>query len=168
LLVTLLLATSAGATSFTVSATIDGAQETPPVITPGLGTLTGTYDDGTNFLTWSGSFSGLVGTTTDAHFHGPAAVGVGPAGVVFSITAAGGDIFPLGVTAGPFSGTHVLSAAHESALLSGLLYVNIHSTFKPGGEIRGQVYAVPVPEPSTVALLAFGMLALARLGRRNT
>jgi hypothetical protein len=46
--------------------------------------------------------------------------------------------------------------------------VNIHSTFKPGGEIRGQVYAVPVPEPSTVALLAFGMLALARLGRRNT
>ena len=164
-LATLLLATSAGATSFTISASADGAQETPPNASPGTSILTGTYDDATNLLTWSGSFSGLIGTTTDAHFHGPAAVGV-PAGVAIHITAAGGgDIFPLGVTAGAYSGSATITETHESQLLSGLWYLNIHTTFLLGGEIRGQVSAVVVPEPSTAALLGLGLIALARTRR---
>ncbi len=166
-LAALLLATSAGASPFAIFATADGLQEVPIVVTAGTGILTtGTYDDVTNVLTWSGTFSGLTGTTTDAHFHGPAPVGVN-AGVQTFITAAGGDIFPIGVTAGAFSGMHVATALQETQLLGGLWYLNIHTTFRPGGEIRGQVVAVMVPEPSTLALLGFGLLALARAGRRN-
>jgi hypothetical protein len=165
LLVTLALAAFAAradATTYNVISHLNGAQETPSVVTLGFGNLTGTYDDVTNVLTWSGSFTNLTGTTTDAHFHGPAAVGVGPAPVLVPITAAGGgDIFPLGVTAGSFSGTATLSDLNETRLLSGLIYINIHSTFRTGGEIRGQVFTSPVPEPGTLALLALGLSVLA-------
>jgi hypothetical protein len=41
---------------------------------------------------------------------------------------------------------------------SGSTYVNIHSSAFPGGEIRGQIVAVP--EPGTMALGALGLLAV--------
>lgn len=165
-LAALLWASSASALSYSISASLDGAQETPPVATPGTGTMTGTYDDATNFLTWSGTFSGLVGATTAAHFHGPAAVGVGPAAILVSMMV--GDIFPVGVMAGAFSGDATLSALDETRLLAGLLYANIHSTFRTGGEIRGQVYATLLPEPTTLGLLALGLAGLALASRRRS
>jgi hypothetical protein len=68
--------------------------------------------------------------------------------------------FTAGLAADTLIGSATLTAAQETMLLSNLLYINIHSTFRPGGEIRGQV----VPEPAT-ALLVLGGLAL--LGRRS-
>jgi hypothetical protein len=167
-LLALLLASHASALTYAVSASLDGLQETPPNASPATGTLTGSYDDGTNILLWSGSFSGLTGTTTNAHFHGPAAPGVGPAGVQVGMTGATGDVFPLGVTSGSYSGSATISAAQETDLLAGLWYVNIHSTTFGGGEIRGQVYLTVVPEPPTVALLLLGLFGLARAGRRRS
>ena len=83
-------------------------------------------------LSWTISYSGLVGTSTDAHFHGPALPGVN-AGVRVPIPHTDG------LTADTLIGSAVISAAFETELLNGLWYVNIHSTFRPGGEIRGQV-----------------------------
>ncbi len=154
------LAGAANALSYTLSAILDGLQEVPPVATPGTGTMTGTYDDVTNLLSWSGSFSSLIGTTTAAHFHGPAAVGVSAA-VRLGIT------IPTGVTAGVFAGSATISNAFEAELLTGLWYLNIHSSYRPGGEIRGQVLATVVPEPAVLSLFAAaGLAALATRRRR--
>jgi hypothetical protein len=149
----LLLPMQAGATLFNLGAFMDGAQETPPVVTPATGAATITYDDVTNQLNWTIYFEDLIGTMTNSHFHGPAAPGVGPAGVQVGIP------FTAGVTSDTLIGSAVITAAQETMLLSGLMYINIHSTFRPGGEIRGQVL---LPEPTTLVLLVGGLALLAR------
>jgi hypothetical protein len=137
---------------------LDGLQETPPVATPGFGSATATLDTDTGQFDLTGSFSGLIGTSNNAHVHGPAAVGVGPAGVLFGIT------FDIGVTSGNFSFSGVISPAHQATILDGLAYINIHSTFRPGGEIRGQIPRVP--EPGSVALAGIGLVSAGAMRRR--
>jgi hypothetical protein len=48
-------------------------------------------------------------------------------------------------------------------ILAGRAYINFHTTQYPGGEIRGAI----VPEPSTIAILGFGVAALAIAARRR-
>jgi hypothetical protein len=138
---------------------LDGAQETPPVATTGTGSGTATLDDVTNQFILSGTFQNLIGTTNNAHVHGPAPPGT-PAGVMFGIT------FDFGVSSGNYSFNGVISAANTAHILAGNAYVNIHSTFRPGGEIRGQILN-PVPEPTTLVILAMGTLGMLAIGRRT-
>jgi len=64
-------------------------------------------------------------------------------------------------------GTGGFSLAQQiSQLEGGLWYINIHSANFGGGEIRGQI--LPVPEPSTLALLGLGAGALVWRLRRRT
>lgn len=133
---------------------IDGLQEVPPVATPGFGNGVVTYDDFTNSLSWTITYSGLIGVPTVSHFHGSAPVGVN-AGVQVDIAALSGGI------ASPMIGMTTISEAQEAALLAGLWYVNVHSDFRPGGEIRGQV----VPAPGALALGAIGGLIVTRRRR---
>lgn len=133
--------------------TMDGAQETPPVATPGTGTCLMTLDDITGDYDLMCTFSGLIGTANNAHIHGPAAPGV-PAGVLVGLSF-------TPATSGTITGMGTLSATHLQHVLDGLTYVNLHSTFRPGGEIRGQI----VPEPATALLLCLGGLLVARRRR---
>ena len=125
-----------------------------------------------NTLTLSGSFSGITTPSSAAHIHGPGAPGVN-AGVLYGL---GGPIIPLGVTAGTINGSVTLADIGSGASLYTVSqqladlnnqrwYVNIHDSTFPGGEIRGQI--VPVPEPSTWALMGFGALGMLWSFRRR-
>lgn len=151
------LCSTSQATMLTADIFLDGLQEDPPVATPGTGTGTATFDTVSGALSVSGTFSDLIGTTTIAHVHGYSAVNVA-SGVVFGITV------DLGVTSGSFSGNGVIPAGNIADVLNGLSYVNIHSTFKSGGEIRGQIMNF-VPEPTSILLGVAGLGLL--LLRRN-
>jgi hypothetical protein len=116
-----------------LNATIDGAQETPPVATPGNGWAVFSIDTSTNTLSYHIAFGGLVAGETAAHIHGSALHGVA-AGVVFAL--------PLG---SPKVGAWNYPEAMEAMILEGRTYVNIHSGAFPGGEIRGQVVPLVLP-----------------------
>jgi len=150
----LTLASQASAFVYLFDFPIDGLQEVPPVATPGTGNGVVTYDDFTNMLSWTITYQDLIGQATLSHFHGPAGFGMN-AGVQIDIAALSGGI------ASPMVGMTTISESQEADLLAGLWYVNIHSTFRPGGEIRGQV----VPAPGALALGAFAGLAAVRRRR---
>ena len=63
------------AAPMTISIPLAGAEQVPPVQTPGKGTAELTYDPDTRMVTWTINFSDLSGPATMAHFHGPAMAG---------------------------------------------------------------------------------------------
>ncbi len=148
--------TAGSAAIIQLAATIDGAQANAGAGTgsPGTGSATLTFDDQTNLLSWSGSFTGLLDDYTLSHFHGPALPSQN-AGVTVGFSV----VLNPDNRSGTFNGGATLSAGQAADLLNGLWYINIHSQFALGGEIRGQVL---VPEPGLGALLLFGLASLLR------
>lgn len=154
----LTLPTSASAVIIPLSAVMDGPQANAGLGTgsPGTGLGTITLDTVTKQLSWNITWGGLVGTETAMHFHGPALT-----------TQNAGVQIGTGIIGPPVIGNAILNAAQEADLLAGLWYLNLHTTTFPGGEIRGQVLAVP--EPSTLVLLAVaGGMSLLTGVRRST
>ena len=160
LLIGCLLSIPASAATINLFASIDGAQANAGAGTgsPGTGTGIMTYDDITNLLSWNITYSGLSGTPTVSHFHGPATAGTN-AGVQVDIAANSGGI------ASPMIGSAAISDLQEADLLAELWYINIHSTSDPSGEIRGQVGVVPVPP--ALWLFGSGLLGLVGMARRK-
>jgi hypothetical protein len=158
LAVTALAAVPASATVFNLAASLDCAQAAAGAGTcggggSGTGSATITFDDSSNLLSWTLTYSGLSAATTAAHFHGPALPSQN-AGVQVNIG-----------TANPAVGSATISASQASDLLAGLWYINVHTSNFSAGEIRGQVALVP--EPAMLGLVGIGVAAaLARRRRR--
>ena len=119
-------------------ATLNGQQETPPNTSPATGQAT-FFLDANGVMSYNVTFSGLSATETGSHLH------VAPPGVAGPII----QPLPLG---NPKVGSFTWNPAYTGDLLAGNVYVNIHSTNFPGGEIRGQLIAVcatPTPRVTT-------------------
>jgi hypothetical protein len=120
---------------YTVTGNASGAQEVPKVTTAGTGTITAVYDADINKLDYTITWTGLSGTLTNMHFHGPADATIS-AGVQIGITG-----WPTTVS-GSVTSFAMLDDTQEADLLAGKWYYNIHTTFKGAGEIRGNMTAM--------------------------
>jgi hypothetical protein len=109
-------------------ADLKASSEVPPTNSKGTGTVTATYDTSSKKLTWKGTYSGLTGPATAAHFHGPAPVGKN-AGVAI----------PISPNTSPFEGSATLTDKQAQELMAGEWYANIHTAANKAGEIRGQM-----------------------------
>lgn len=165
-------------------ALLSGASESPPVNSAGSGWTRVTLDDHDFTLRVEASFADLTGNVTVAHIHCcTGTAGSGTAGVATPTPSFPG--FPSGVTSGSYDQTFDLTlasswnvafvnanggttsgafAALATGLADGKAYLNIHSSFAPGGEIRG--FLAPVPEPASMVLMlaGLGILAARRRG----
>lgn len=168
------------------TAFLDGPSEDPPVPSPGTGFALVTFDIVAHTMRVEVTFSDLVGPTTVAHIHSPTAVPAeGTAGVATTTPTFPG--FPAGVTSGSYDVTFDMTMASsynpayltmhggviadaELALFESMLertaYLNIHSTFRPSGEIRGFLIA-QIAEPGGIGLLMIGVAGLLLRRRRS-
>jgi hypothetical protein len=112
-------------------ADLKGASEVPPNDSKGFGSVAATYDTASKKLSYKGSYSGLTGPATAAHFHGPTEPGKNASVQIPVSTDA--------IAKSPFEAEATLTDAQASDLLAGKWYFNIHTTANKGGEIRGQV-----------------------------
>jgi hypothetical protein len=139
-LAALLPALALGQTS-EYSASLSGAAEVPPSGSTATGTFTATLDEGAQTLAWSLNVPSITAATM-AHIHA-GATGVN-GGIVVTLFMPGSPASSISVSgtagpadlAGPFAGNW---DGFVAALKSGGLYINVHTSQFPGGEIRGQV-----------------------------
>lgn len=124
---TLAFALPAKAEMMNFKASLSGAEEVPPTQTSGKGDVTATYDTASKKLSWKGSYSGLSGPATAAHFHA-AEKGKN-----------GGVAIPIAPATSPLDGSATLNDQQAADLMAGKLYVNVHTEANKAGEIRGQL-----------------------------
>jgi len=133
----------------TFRATLLGTQENPANNSQGTGTFLATLDTVTGAFTYDVSFQGMTSNVTLGHIHGPASP-TANASPILNFGTLAGPTFTTGALSGTAHGTTTLNAQNQltsaingdslkKLLLSGLTYVNIHTTQNGGGEIRAQL-----------------------------
>jgi len=123
-------ATPSMADMMKMKASLKGSSEVPPTDSKGTGAVDVTYDSASKKLSWKGTYSGLTGPATAAHFH------TGETGKNGGVAV---PIFQGPTAKSPFEGSATLTDAQAADLTSGKMYVNVHTEKNKGGEIRGQV-----------------------------
>ena len=183
----LALLSSSSYASLTFIAELSGPKEAPPNASLGSGAATVIFDEVAHTMRVVVTFQDLLGTTTMSHIHCCTDVaGVATAGV--ATTTPTFTDFPLGVNSGNYDHTFDMTqassynapfitnnggttASAEAALLAGVeagkAYLNVHSSTFGGGEIRGFLAPLPVPEPGTYALFGVGLVTLAFAARNR-
>jgi len=144
-------------TDFRYTAYLNGANEVPAVTTPALGWGSFNLSKAGHELEINISTTGLTGPIIGAHLHLGAAGTTG--GVIENLT-------------GFIQGASIVNAvvdptAYAADIAAGNVYINVHTTANPGGEIRAQLilqpaltfdaFATGAQEVPPVATNAFGL-----------
>ena len=168
----LVAATSANATTY--SAIFSGAAENPPnaSLGSGFGTLRVIGDSILVGIEFSDLGSGL----RDGHIHcctaptGNAGVAIGFTGLPLDATSGRIDLLLDLTLASTFRAAFITASGGtvdmaRARLLAGLdagqVYYNLHTVNFPGGEIRGNLTAVPEPATWGMMVLGFGLVGSA-------
>ena len=140
---------SAEAQVMNFTALLSGANETPGIASGAGGTAAVTLNTATRTVTYRVDVYNMPSGTTAAHFHAGGPGVAGPVVVNFTVQANISNDFSISGTA---TAADLVARQPQGigswddfiqALTLGQIYVNVHSSVNPGGEIRGQV--VPVP-----------------------
>ena len=135
-----------------LTADLDGYQEVPSLSSTGSGEFEARIDDDAQTIEYKLTFENLEGNITVSHIHFAQRGVSGPV----MIDLCGGDkpACPPMSTSGTVTGTitpanvKVLAsqgieagnfAEAVRAIRAGVTYANVHTTVRPGGEIRGQI-----------------------------
>ena len=175
LALTCAVSTAAGASTFTTI--LSGANEVPPNASTGSGSATVSLVG--DLLTVDVRWSGLAQDNVFGHIHCCGAAGTRAdvaipfVGLPSTRTGSFTHVYDLTQTSVynvSFLAAHGRTAlggrdALVAGLADGLVYVNLHDRAYGGGEVRGQLAAVP--EPAGLALFGLGSAVLG-LARRKT
>jgi hypothetical protein len=140
-------------------ASLSGYEEVPTLSSAGSARFQARINREETAVDWKLSYSDLEGTVSQAHIHFGATATNGPVVVFFCSNLGNGPVgtqacppAPATVT-GTFAAVDVLGGAAAQGLEAGNLdeliagiragatYANVHSTLRPGGEVRGQISA---------------------------
>jgi hypothetical protein len=143
---TALTAGAASAQTFTLTAQLTGANETPAALNTGaFGTATVTVNMNARTVTYRVDVFNLPSGVTASHIHVGAAGTGGPVVVNFAPPVPASNDFAF---SGTVKDTEFLLRPDQGirsaddmfqAIIGGNAYVNVHSSVNPGGEIRGQL-----------------------------
>ena len=145
----LMVLLSSQASAQTLTANLNGGEETPAALNTGMwGTVEVGVDQVNNEVSVTLRVFNVPTATTAGHIHVGAKGTGGPTILNFppSLVGRSGDFamtFRLGDTPGVFNprpaqGINTIEDAIQ-AILGGNTYVNVHTSQNPGGEIRGQL-----------------------------
>jgi hypothetical protein len=126
----LTFAASSVAATVNMKADMNASNEVPVNESKGAGVVTATYETATKKLSLKGTYSGLSGPATAAHFQ------AGEPGKDGAVVI---PVFPGADPKSPFEGSAVLTDPQANDLLAGKWYFTVHTAAKKSGEIRRQV-----------------------------
>ncbi len=142
----IVLGACGGSNSTKFGATLNGANETPAVVTNGTGT--GTFTLSGTMVTYNITATGLSGNATASHIHVGGTTVPGPIVLPFPASAIVNGVAGAVTVSGTFTTADVVPQANPPIntlddllvqMRAGNTYANIHTAAHPGGEIRGQI-----------------------------
>ena len=112
------------------AATLTPDEQSTPTESPGTGYAEVRLERATLRITWKVTYKGLTSRPTAAGLYGPENVG-GTSGQIVNLGAKG--------LASPIQGSQIIDDGILQYLVTGRIYVNIHTTRYKDGELRGQL-----------------------------
>ena len=112
------------------TATVTADDQSIPTESPGIGQAEVRLERATLKITWNVTYRGLTSAAVSAGLYGPENVGANAGRIV--------DLAVNGLKS-PLRGSKLLSDGEFQYLITGRVYVNIHTRKYPDGELRGQL-----------------------------